>query len=185
MVGPDQKGLAILDKSCSASRNESTRCGTGRETKMRNIVISIGVIASVSALAVYSVQSQRAVAIQADAKARPTADHSADEAAIRANVEKYVKAFNAHDAKAIADLFMPDGQIIDKDGNTYEGREAIAAVFKEAFADSPKKTTEVLVESIRFVGSDLAVEVGTTKEIEVPNETPDYDRYTVLHVKRD
>jgi hypothetical protein len=31
----------------------------------------------------------------------------------------------------------------------------------------------------------LAIEDGTTKETAAPGETPDYDRYTVLHVKRD
>ena len=43
----------------------------------------------------------------------------------------------------------------------------------------------MVVESIRFIGADLAVETGTTKEIPAPNEPPEYDRYTVLHVKRD
>lgn len=152
---------------------------------MRAIAISIGVIAAISAMVTQAVQTKHVVASQASGNSRQLTDRSADEAAIRANVAQYVKAFNAHDAKAITELFAPDAQIVDKDGNTYEGREAIENVFKGVFADSPNKTTEVLVESIRMIGSDLAVEVGTTKEIEAANETPDYDRYTVLHVKRD
>src|SRR5947209_7998089 len=49
----------------------------------------------------------------------------------------------------------------------------------------PQKRLEVNIESIRFIGPDLAVEVGTTKESPAPDEPPEYDRYTVLHVKRD
>jgi uncharacterized protein (TIGR02246 family) len=96
-----------------------------------------------------------------------------------------VKAYNAGDAKAVAALFTADGQTVDKDGNEAEGREAIQKTFAELFAAMPKKQLEVFVDSIRFIGSDLAMEVGTTKETPAPGEPPEYDRYTVLHVKRD
>ncbi len=122
---------------------------------------------------------------EADTKVRPSTDRSADEALIRANIEAFVKAYNAGDAKAIAALFTPDGQIEDKEKNQTEGREAIAQVFAELFEANPKKKIEVGVDSIRFIGRELAVEVGTTKEIAAPGEPPHYDRYTVLHVKRD
>lgn len=121
---------------------------------------------------------------QADAKAQP-ADRSADEAAIRANVEAFVRAYNAGDAKALAALFTPDAIIVDKEDNTVEGREAIQKNFADLFAESPKKRLEVAVDQIRFLGPDLAVEVGRTQETPAPGESPEYDRYTVLHVKRD
>jgi uncharacterized protein (TIGR02246 family) len=161
---------------------------------MRRIVFSIAVIVGVSAVIAQSVQSQSKPAKQAspadpsaeDAnKARPAADRSADEAAIRANIARFVKAYNAGDAKAVAALFTLDGQIVDKEGDETEGREGIAQTFAELFKAMPQKNIEVFVESIRFIGADLAVEVGTTKETPAPNEPPDYDRYTVLHVKRD
>jgi uncharacterized protein (TIGR02246 family) len=100
-------------------------------------------------------------------------------------VEAFAKAYNAGDAKAIAALFTPDGQIVTEDGDTVEGRESIEKGFSEIFADSPKTQMEVFVDSIRFIGSDLAIEVGSTKETPAPGETPEYDRYTVLHVKRE
>src|SRR5262249_7129941 len=65
-----------------------------------------------------------------------------------------------------------------------DGRDAIAKTFEHIFKASPGKQIEVFVDNIRFIGSELAVEVGSTKET-VPGELPDYDRYTVLHVKRD
>src|SRR5262249_34166199 len=101
-----------------------------------------------------------------------------------ANIKAFVSAYNAGKAKAIAALFIPDGLIVDKEENTYKGRAAIEKTFKAIFADAPQKRIEVSVESIRFMGSDLAMEIGSPKETEAPGEPPEYDRYTVLHVKR-
>src|SRR5439155_433702 len=71
------------------------------------------------------------------------------------------------------------------EGNESVGREAIAKTFASLFASMPKTRLEVTIESLRFIGPDLAVEVGTTTETPAPNEPPEYDRYTVVHVKRD
>jgi uncharacterized protein (TIGR02246 family) len=161
---------------------------------MRGIWFSIAVIVGLSAVVAQSVQSQSQPTKQVsparqsgqdESKARPGTDHSADEAAIRANIAQFVKAYNAGDAKAVAALFTPDGKAVDKEGNEAEGREAIAQTFAELFAATPKKRLETFVESIQFIGADLAVETGTTKETPAPGEPPEYDRYTVLHVKRD
>jgi uncharacterized protein (TIGR02246 family) len=158
------------------------------------MLISIGVIVGLSAVIAQTVLSQSKPSNQAppagskapdESKARAAAARSADETAIRANVDKFVKAYNAGDAKAVAALFTPDGVIVGKDGEDSEGREEIAETFAEMFAAAPKKKLEVSVESIRFLGKDLALEVGSTKEIFAPGEPPEYDRYTVLHVKRD
>jgi uncharacterized protein (TIGR02246 family) len=148
---------------------------------MRRVLISIAVIGGLAALVAQTVRSQPEAAKQA----APAADHSADEDAIRANVAAFEKAYNAHDAKAVAALFTTDGQVEDKDGDVSEGRDEIEKVFVGLFADAPQKKIDVRVDSIRFIGSDIAVESGTTKETDAPNEPPDYDRYTVLHVKRD
>lgn len=119
-------------------------------------------------------------AAQQVAKATPE-----DEAAIRANVEAFVKAYNAGDAAAAAALFLPEGQIIGDEGEIVEGRDAITERFADAFEESPEMTIEVFVDQIRFIGSQLALEVGSTAITPAPGETPQYERYTVLHVKRD
>jgi uncharacterized protein (TIGR02246 family) len=121
---------------------------------------------------------------QEKAASSSPADHSADEEAIRANIAAFVKAYNDHDPKAIADLFTPNGQIVDEQGKASEGRAQIERAFKEMFSDSPKKQIDVNVESLRFIGPNVALEKGTTKE-SASGETPEYDRYTVLHVKRE
>jgi uncharacterized protein (TIGR02246 family) len=161
---------------------------------MRRILFSVGVIVGLSAVIAQSVQSQSGPtkqtssagrSAQDESKARPAVDRSADETAIRANIAQFVKAYNAGDAKAVAALFTPDGEAWDKDGNEAEGREAIEQTFGELFAAMPKRQLELFVESIRFIGANLAMETGTTKETAAPGESPEYDRYTVLHVKRD
>lgn len=158
---------------------------------MRRISIAIAVLIGLSALIAQAVQSQTdptkqpQKAGQKEDKPAAAPDRSADEAAIRANIEAFEKAYNAGDAKAIAALFIPDGKIIDKEGDQSEGREKIAKAFTDYFASMPNKKIDIMVEAIEFIGGELAVETGTTKETPDLNEPPEYDRYTVLHVKRD
>ena len=104
--------------------------------------------------------------------ATPPADRSADEAAIRANVEAFVKAYNAGEAKAIAALFAPDGQVVDDEGTVSEGREAVEQAFVEVFTETPQARIEVFVTTIQYIGSDLAVEVGSTKVTPAPGSEP-------------
>ena len=117
--------------------------------------------------------------------ARAPASREADDAAIRSAVAAFGKAYNAHDAKAAAALFGPDAKIVVEDDNVVEGREEIEQLFAEIFADEPQSQIEVNIASIKFLGSDLAIETGSTKTTAAPGETPEYGRYTVLHVKRD
>jgi uncharacterized protein (TIGR02246 family) len=159
---------------------------------MRQIFIPIGLLAVLAVIISQSVRSQQepnkqpAPATQpGQQEGKPAADRAADESAIRANITEFVRAYNAGDAKAVAALFTPEAIIVDKEDNTAEGRAAIEATFKELFAANPQKRLEVFVDSIRFLGPDLAVEVGSTQETFAPGEPPEYDRYTVLHVKRD
>jgi uncharacterized protein (TIGR02246 family) len=159
---------------------------------MRNTLLSLGLIIAVLVVIAQYVQSHperpgdgAPADKPAQKEGKPAADRSADEAAIRANVERFVKAYNDGDAKVVASLFTPDGQAIDKDGDESHGREEIAQTFADLFKERPKRRLEVSIESIRFLGPDLAEEVGTTKETSAPDEPPERDRYTALHVKRD
>jgi uncharacterized protein (TIGR02246 family) len=161
---------------------------------MRGFLLSIALLAGMVIVVSPPVQSQsdskkQATPAEGQKKAKRekkrAADQKADEEAIRANVAAFVKAYNSHDAKAIAALFTPDAQIVDKEGDASEGREAIQKVFAGLFSEHPQKRIDVTVESIRFIGPDLAMEEGSTKETSAPGETPEYDRYTVLHIKRD
>src|SRR5262245_60213489 len=156
---------------------------------MRRILLSLGMVVVVGVLILTLARSGAGTPQQPGSETpkdkAPAANRSEDETAIRANIENFVKAYNAHDAKAIAALFTPEGVIVDKEGDETRGHEAIAKAFAAIFEDSPKKKIEVSVEKIRFVDAGVAIEVGTSKEIDDPNEPPEIDKYTVLHVKRD
>jgi uncharacterized protein (TIGR02246 family) len=161
---------------------------------MKRFFLFLGLLGALAALVSWSIPNRseagkqdKPAAEQGQEKteARATADRSADEAAIRQNVDAFVKAYNAQDAKAIAALFTPRGQVVDEQGNASEGREAIEQTFKDLFIGNPQKRIEVNIESIRFVGPTVAIEEGSTKETSSTKEIPEYDRYTVLHVKQD
>lgn len=126
---------------------------------------------------------------QPPAGAKPAAsagtDKNKNEAVIRESVAQFIKAYNAHDAKAVAGLFLPEAQIVDEEDNTVQGHEAIEGVFAGVFEESPQTKIEVKIESIRFIGTALAVETGSTTTTPAPGETPERGRYSVLHVLRD
>ena len=107
------------------------------------------------------------------------------EVAIRASVEEFARAYNAHDAKAVAALFLPQAQIVDENDITIEGRENIQNLFADVFAESPETTIRIEIESIRFIGTSLAVETGSTTTIPPAGQAPEMGRYSVLHILKD
>jgi len=114
---------------------------------------------------------------------KPPSSGSKDEATIRANVAAFVKAYNAGDAKAVANLFAPEAQVIDEDGETTQGREAIEKRVAAIFADAPQGRIQIDVDSIRFIGSALAIEAGRAKVTRNPGDNPEVTRYTAVHIK--
>lgn len=111
------------------------------------------------------------------------AEDAVSEKAIRATVEQFAKAYNAHDAKAIADLFLPHAQIVDEEDNTIQGKESIKNLFADVFAEQPETGIEINIESIHFIGTDLAVETGSTTTVPPAGQTPEMGRYSVLHIR--
>ena len=108
---------------------------------------------------------------------------SSDESTIRANVAAFVKAYNARDAKAIARMFAGDAQVVDEDGKSYHGREAIEELFAGIFAEQPDGQIHVDVETLRFFGPAMAIETGRSKATSEPGDPPDLSRYTAVHTK--
>jgi uncharacterized protein (TIGR02246 family) len=105
--------------------------------------------------------------------------------AIEASVDRFVAAYNAHDAAAVAALFAPEAQMIDDEDQTIQGREAIEQTYAEVFAAAPESTIEVNVQSIRPIGTALVVETGSTRTLSSPDAPPELGRYTALHVLRE
>lgn len=113
-----------------------------------------------------------------------------DEAALRALVAEFARAFNAGDAKAVAALFTDKARVITVSGRSIEGRKAIEKLFAASFQETPGQTIEVKTESVRFLDADVAIEEGTATvaspqtggEIQGEKEST---RYTAAYVKRD
>jgi uncharacterized protein (TIGR02246 family) len=108
-----------------------------------------------------------------------------DENAIRHNIDAFTKAANAHDAKALAALFAPDGELVNEEGHAAQGRETIERTFAAIFQAHPKMRLGVTVQSIRFVSPSVAIEDGTSTIMNTSGEGAEHNRYMVVHVKQD
>jgi uncharacterized protein (TIGR02246 family) len=108
-----------------------------------------------------------------------------DEKAIRLEADAFIKAANAHDAKALAAVFAPDGELVNEERHAVQGREAIERTFAAVFQANPKLYVGVSIRSIRFVGPSLAIEDGVSTIVPKPGEAAEHYRYTVVHVKQD
>lgn len=113
------------------------------------------------------------------------ADQAEDEAAIRKNVASYTDAFNKQDAKALAALWSPEAVYINPlSGAAAVGHEAIEQQFAANFEQLQGAKLETVVDAIRFISPNVAVENGTAKVV-VGKEQAAESAYTAIHVKRD
>src|SRR5262245_5883515 len=110
---------------------------------------------------------------------------SPDEQQIRNAAAAFVELYNAHKAGDVAALFAPDARMVYRDGSEDNGREEIKQSFEEAFSANPKIAISVVVDSIRFLTPDVAVEEGATTLFPDGETLTSRGRYTVLHLKRD
>lgn len=109
----------------------------------------------------------------------------ADERQIRQGVVDFVEQYNAHKADAVVALFATDARMVFRDGTEVNGREEIQQSFEGAFRDYPKSAMSVVVDSIRFLTPDVAVEEGLTTMFPDGETLTSRGRYTVLHLRRD
>jgi len=110
---------------------------------------------------------------------------SEDEQQIRRAVVAFVDQYNAHKAEETAALFAADARMVFRDGTEVNGRPEITQAFARAFAASPKAAISVVVDSIRFLTPDVAVEEGSTSLFPDGDTLAARGRYTVVHLKRD
>jgi uncharacterized protein (TIGR02246 family) len=107
-----------------------------------------------------------------------------DEEQIRDSAVAFVEKYNAHKADEVAALFAPDSRMVFADGSEVNGRDELKQTFEEAFAENPKTAISLIVDSIRFLKPDVAVEEGTTNLFPDGETLTSQERYTVLHLKQ-
>ena len=113
------------------------------------------------------------------------ASRANDEKAIRVDSDAFAKAANAHNAKSLAALFAPDGELVNEEGHVLQGREAIERTFAAMFQANPKLQISASIQSIRFVGPSMAIEDGTSTIVRKPGDAADHSRYSVVYLKQD
>ena len=101
---------------------------------------------------------------------------------IRTALKSYVAAFNRGDAAAVAAFWSEKGQYTAPDGEKVTGREAIREAFKELFGNNKGIRLEIESPSIRFLGTNVAIEEGIAA-LTRKGELPRWSRYTATHVK--
>ena len=100
------------------------------------------------------------LSVAADAAGSLTADVDG----IRRTMESYLRAFNRHDAAALAAHWSEAGQSVDIDtGETTRGRDAVRDVFAALFSQDAAASIDIDVESIRPVRDDVAVIDGVSR----------------------
>jgi len=108
---------------------------------------------------------------------------AADEAAIRKAVRSYVAAFNRGDAREVASHWSPQGVYVSPYGERFQGRQAIADVFAEYFAEAKGQRIELGNPAIRFLTPNVAVEEGIAK-VSRRGEPLEATSYMAIHVKQ-
>jgi uncharacterized protein (TIGR02246 family) len=108
-----------------------------------------------------------------------------DEKAISAVGESFRRAYNAGDAKAVASLYTDDAELIEENGERFQGRKTIQDVYSSLFQERKGNSIEIAVDSIRFLGPDVGKEEGRTRvKTAVTTEPSSVRRYTVIYVKQ-
>jgi uncharacterized protein (TIGR02246 family) len=128
-------------------------------------------------------QSATAAKPAAAAAAAP-AGRGEDEAAIKALLDAFTKAFNAGDANAAAATYTETALVVDEAGERIEGRAAIRDQYAASFVDNPGNTIAIEIDSIRFLGPETAIELGRTTIAPAKGaESPEVTRFTAVYVK--
>lgn len=105
-------------------------------------------------------------------------------AEVRASGEQLVKLFNTGKAADIAAMFMPKGELVDEEGTVTQGTKELTALFTTFFGKFPGAKLALDIESIRSVGSNLAIEEGTRFITAAKEEDGRAQlRYTAVRVK--
>jgi uncharacterized protein (TIGR02246 family) len=156
-----------------------------RQTIIGTLIVLM-VFAATRAITAQAPASPRGTAAKADAKGgAPNRVREAEEKAVRQAADAFVKAYNAHDAKALAALFAPDGEIVDEAGDSRQGRSQIEAVFGAIFDEYPEATMSLEIGAVRLLTPALAEEDGVAAVVHEPGAAPERNRYTALYVKQD
>ncbi len=148
---------------------------------------SVGILALFACLGLVVAQDRPAGQPEPTATGKQPAaapEREADTKALSDLLASFVKTYNAKDAKALGDLFMPDAEVEDEDGEVVRGRDAIIKQFAQTIEDNRGETLSVEPDSLRFLGADLAIEEGTASLSSGADTPPRTNRYSVIYARQ-
>lgn len=108
--------------------------------QMRSLIVGLVVISLFTACG------------QQSAPGKASIDTSADTAAIRANVEKFVAAWNKGDSAAYSPMITDDAILMPPDGPLVNGRDAILATMAKDY-DTTKAQQTATVDEVIVTGA--------------------------------
>jgi uncharacterized protein (TIGR02246 family) len=120
-------------------------------------------------------------AFAADTTAKPS---SPEAAAITNQIPDYVKAYNAGDAKALAQYFTDDAEYTDENGQLTEGRSDIEQLLTDTFSENKGATLDMQADAVRPLGTDVFQARGETT-VTSPDGQKRSAGYTAIYAKKD
>ena len=173
----------------SVRRHRRRRCSHGPQESsiMKALATALGALALFATLGLPAAQDRPAREpdpAPSGGQAAVSPEREPDVRAITDLLTSFVKAYNAKDAKAIVDLFTPDAEIEDEDGEITRGSDAIVAHFSETFQENGGNTLTVDTESLRFLGTDVAIEEGVASLSTGADTPPLTNRYSVIYARQ-
>jgi uncharacterized protein (TIGR02246 family) len=114
------------------------------------------------------------------------AEHNPTVAEVRAMLRSYLRAFNRHDAAALAAHWSETGENLDLDSGvvTAAGRREVRDVFASLFAVDAEATIDIDIHTIRPIRDDVAVVDGVSL-ISFADGTPASSRFSAVVVRQD
>lgn len=134
------------------------------------LAASAATFASIASRSVEAPADDAVAAVRAELVARATA---------------FVDAFAREDAKALAEFWTTDGDLIDLNGRRLVGREAIAADFEAVFAANEGLALRIEIGSVSLPRADAAIEDGVTSVLAPDGGLPNRARYTNTWVRQE
>jgi uncharacterized protein (TIGR02246 family) len=153
---------------------------------MKVLAASLGVMALAATLGLVAAQDRPAQEPRParEEQPRPAPEREPDVRAISDLLASFVKAYNAKDAKALGDLFTADAEIEDEDGDVTRGRDAIVERFTGIFKEGKGDKLTLEVDSLRFLGTDIAIEEGASSLSTGADTPPVTNQYSVIYARQ-
>lgn len=108
-----------------------------------------------------------------------------DEATIRKRANEYLRAIERGGPDEIASFWTVDGDYIDVSGQALKGRQLAKRAEARAAPDENARRLEIVVESLRFITRDVALEDGALRVADAPLGQAVARRYTAIWVRKD